>query len=279
MWYYNLVSVSVMTLVVDSSAVMASVSTNTASSKQNTAIKLSWQANSTDTVKQNIASQKKSNDLDNYEVQWGDTLGTISVATGVSVNDLASRYGIPDANSIFAGVTLVHQRDFNSHVASITAVTSINRISGTNATIGTPDVNGTTITPDTPAVSESGATPNTPDVNGTTITPNTPVISGTSATPDTPVISGTSATSTTSAVSESSATPAVSGTTTAPSTPTKSSSSPKNSTSTNNSSKPTTNSSSDINYATPGSDKNPIDPDTGTAAPNGAYFDNDGWGR
>lgn len=34
-----------------------------------------------------------------------------------------------------------------------------------------------------------------------------------------------------------------------------------------------------INHAAAGTDKNPVNADTGTQAPNGTYFDNDGWGR
>lgn len=262
-----LVSVGMMTLVVGSGVVMASVSTNTDSSKQSTAKKVNWQANSTETVKQNIASQKKSNDLDNYEVQWGDTLGTISVATGISVNDLASRYGIPDANSIFAGVTLVHQKEFNSQVANITAVISSNRTAGTKVTTSTQTVNGTETT-------ASG----TPAVSGTeTPAPSVSAVSGTETTASgTPVASDTQTTA--------SSAPAVGGSTTTQNTPAISS---KNNTSTNNSSAVSTDKgttapatstdNSGVKHAEAGSPENPVDPDTGTQAPNGTYFDNDGW--
>ncbi|AEJ30261.1 hypothetical protein LGMK_00995 [Leuconostoc sp. C2] len=261
-----LVSVGMMTLVVGSGVVMASVSTNTDSSKQSTAKKVNWQANSTETVKQNIASQKKSNDLDNYEVQWGDTLGTISVATGISVNDLASRYGIPDANSIFAGVTLVHQKEFNSQVANITAVISSNRTAGTKVTTSTPAVTGTETTASgTPAVSGTETPASVPAVSGTTTT-----------TSSTPVVSDTPTTA--------SSTPAVAGSTTTQNTPAISS---KNNTSTNNGSAASTDKgtttpatstdNSGVKHAEAGSPENPVDPDTGTQAPNGTYFDNDGW--
>lgn len=261
-----LVSVGMMTLVVGSGVVMASVSTNTDSSKQSTAKKVNWQANSTETVKQNIASQKKSNDLDNYEVQWGDTLGTISVATGISVNDLASRYGIPDANSIFAGVTLVHQKEFNSQVANITAVISSNQTAGTKVTTSTPAVTGTETTASgTPAVSGTETPASVPAVSGTTTT-----------TSSTPVVSDTPTTA--------SSTPAVAGSTTTQNTPAISS---KNNTSTNNGSAASTDKgtttpatstdNSGVKHAEAGSPENPVDPDTGTQAPNGTYFDNDGW--
>lgn len=41
----------------------------------------------------------------------------------------------------------------------------------------------------------------------------------------------------------------------------------------------TSNNNQGHKYAKPGSTENPINPDTGTDAPNGAYFDNNGWGN
>ncbi|MGY3742475.1 LysM peptidoglycan-binding domain-containing protein [Leuconostoc inhae] len=282
-----LVSVGVMTLVVGSSAVMASVSTNTVASKTNavksTIVKASWQANSTDTVKQNIASQNKSNDIDNYEVQWGDTLSTISQVTGISVNDLASRYGIPDANSIFAGVTLVHQKDFNSQVASITAAvpsivtgisaaTSTPAANGSSAATSTPAVNGSSAATSTPAVNDSSAATSTLAVNDSSAATSTPVVNDSSAATSTPVANGSSAPAnngSTTSTDKGSSTSAANGSTT--------STDKGSSTSANNSSAASNDNGSGIKHAVPGSAQNPINPDTGTDAPNGAYFDNDGW--
>ncbi|MFD0898147.1 LysM peptidoglycan-binding domain-containing protein [Loigolactobacillus binensis] len=73
-----------------------------------------WVANDTEQISSNISSQHIDvNNLDqsNYIIQWGDTLSGISAATGISVRKLAYDNNIKNVDLIYAGDTLILNRD------------------------------------------------------------------------------------------------------------------------------------------------------------------------
>lgn len=73
-----------------------------------------WVANDTEQISSNISSQHIDvNNLDQskYIIQWGDTLSGISAATGISVRKLAYDNNIKNVDLIYAGDTLILNRD------------------------------------------------------------------------------------------------------------------------------------------------------------------------
>lgn len=73
-----------------------------------------WVANTPSQISSNISSQHINvNDLngDTYVIQWGDTLSGISAATGISIAKLAYDNNISNVNLIYAGDTLILNRD------------------------------------------------------------------------------------------------------------------------------------------------------------------------
>lgn len=73
-----------------------------------------WVANTSQQISSNIASQHiDTNNLngDKYVIQWGDTLSGISEATGISVAKLAYDNNIANIDLIYAGDTLILDRD------------------------------------------------------------------------------------------------------------------------------------------------------------------------
>ncbi|MCY3067590.1 MULTISPECIES: G5 domain-containing protein [Aerococcus] len=64
-----------------------------------------WVANTVEEIKATIESQKVQN-LDNYIIQWGDTLWAISQASGIPIDELVAINGIQNADLIYAGDTL-----------------------------------------------------------------------------------------------------------------------------------------------------------------------------
>lgn len=60
-----------------------------------------WTANSVSDVQQELASQNFEETL-TYQIQWGDTLSALSVATGVSVGDIAAQNNIANPDLIYA---------------------------------------------------------------------------------------------------------------------------------------------------------------------------------
>ena len=75
-----------------------------------------WVANTPRQISNNMAMQHiNTNDLNGtkYIVQWGDTLSGISAATGISVAKLAYDNHIQNINLIYAGQTLILNRNGN----------------------------------------------------------------------------------------------------------------------------------------------------------------------
>ncbi|MBW4801216.1 LysM peptidoglycan-binding domain-containing protein [Loigolactobacillus coryniformis] len=73
-----------------------------------------WVANDTEQISSNISSQHIDvNNLDQskYIIQWGDTLSGISAATGISVRKLVYDNNIKNVDLIYAGDTLILNRD------------------------------------------------------------------------------------------------------------------------------------------------------------------------
>ncbi|WP_251546397.1 LysM peptidoglycan-binding domain-containing protein [Limosilactobacillus caecicola] len=73
-----------------------------------------WVANTPQQISNNMAMQHiNTNDLNGtkYIVQWGDTLSGISAATGISVNKIAYDNHIQNINLIYAGQTLILNRN------------------------------------------------------------------------------------------------------------------------------------------------------------------------
>ncbi|AEA01894.1 SCP-like protein [Aerococcus sp. Group 1] len=64
-----------------------------------------WVANTVEEVKVTIEAQKGQN-LDEYIIQWGDTLWAISQASGIPIDELVAINGIQNADLIYAGDTL-----------------------------------------------------------------------------------------------------------------------------------------------------------------------------
>lgn len=60
-----------------------------------------WQANTVKQVENEVATQKSEN-ANEYEIQWGDTLWALSQATGISVSDLAAYNNIVNPDLIYA---------------------------------------------------------------------------------------------------------------------------------------------------------------------------------
>ena len=65
----------------------------------------SWRSRSIEEVQSSVNEVVASGNQ-TYTIQWGDTLGTISAATGISVNDLASINQIANPDLIIAGSVL-----------------------------------------------------------------------------------------------------------------------------------------------------------------------------
>ena len=65
----------------------------------------SWRSRSVEEVQSSVNEVVASGNQI-YTIQWGDTLGTISAATGISVNDLASINQIANPDLIIAGSVL-----------------------------------------------------------------------------------------------------------------------------------------------------------------------------
>ncbi|MBZ5961751.1 LysM peptidoglycan-binding domain-containing protein [Leuconostoc gasicomitatum] len=258
-----LVSAGIVALIIGGHAVaMASTSEASGVLNQEPTTKLAsntWFANSADTVKHNIADQKKSADLDNYEVQWGDTLSTISEASGVSVTDLSARYGITNVDRIYAGVTLSHQKDYSGSAIIANAGQSVS----TDATQATTDAQSTN--------SATQATTDAQSTNGAT-----QATTGAQSTNNGSGVNQADAGSAVNPINPDTGTDAPNGSyfdNDGWNTP----SSTDSATSTDKGSSASTDNGSGVNHAPAGSAENPINPDTGTDAPNGSYFDNDGW--
>lgn len=61
-----------------------------------------WTANSVEEVEQELATQNAAENQ-SYQIRWGDTLSALSLATGISVSDLALQNNIEDPDLIYAG--------------------------------------------------------------------------------------------------------------------------------------------------------------------------------
>lgn len=107
-----------------------------------------WIANTPQQVSNNMAMQHI--DLNNlngtrYIIQWGDTLSSISAATGISVAKLCYDNNIQNANLIYAGDVLILNRDgdvpagynpnINPNVVAQTKVTINNGPTNVNLTV------------------------------------------------------------------------------------------------------------------------------------------------
>ncbi|MHB2040597.1 LysM peptidoglycan-binding domain-containing protein [Aerococcus mictus] len=64
-----------------------------------------WVANTVEEIQATIEKQKGQN-LDEYIIQWGDTLWAISQASGIPIDELVAINGIQNADLIYAGDTL-----------------------------------------------------------------------------------------------------------------------------------------------------------------------------
>ena len=90
------------------SATIAPLSTVRASAFESTIFSASvgsWRSRSIEEVQSSVNEVVASGNQI-YTIQWGDTLGTISAATGISVNDLASINQIANPDLIIAGSVL-----------------------------------------------------------------------------------------------------------------------------------------------------------------------------
>ncbi|WP_295728105.1 LysM domain-containing protein [uncultured Limosilactobacillus sp.] len=111
-------SALLMSVVLASSTVMAPLvmADTTNGSIEEQADITNWVANTPQQISNNMAMQHiNKNDLNGtkYIVQWGDTLSGISAATGISVAKLAYDNHIQDINLIYAGQTLILNRNGN----------------------------------------------------------------------------------------------------------------------------------------------------------------------
>lgn len=76
-----------------------------------------WVANTSEQISSNISAQHidvnnlNQSDQNKYVIQWGDTLSGISAATGISVRQLAYDNNIRNIDLIYAGDTLMLNRD------------------------------------------------------------------------------------------------------------------------------------------------------------------------
>ncbi|KMK53459.1 Bacteriophage peptidoglycan hydrolase [Fructobacillus sp. EFB-N1] len=68
-----------------------------------------WQANSLDQVKAAIAKQGQGQNIHGYATQWGDTLGVIAQAYGLSTEQAAQQLGLDDQGLLISGYRLGDQ--------------------------------------------------------------------------------------------------------------------------------------------------------------------------
>ncbi|CAK1240709.1 Cell wall-associated hydrolase [Fructobacillus cardui] len=68
-----------------------------------------WQANSLDQVKAAIAKQGQGQNIRGYATQWGDTLGVIAQAYGLSTEQAAQQLGLDDQGLLISGYRLGDQ--------------------------------------------------------------------------------------------------------------------------------------------------------------------------
>lgn len=68
-----------------------------------------WRARTVEEVRADVSQYDTLEELQNYEVVWGDTLWAISQSTNFSVDDLTEAFNIENADLIFANYTLENQ--------------------------------------------------------------------------------------------------------------------------------------------------------------------------
>jgi len=68
-----------------------------------------WRARTVEEVQADVSQYDTLEELQNYEVVWGDTLWAISQSTNFSVDDLTEAFNIKNADLIFANYTLENQ--------------------------------------------------------------------------------------------------------------------------------------------------------------------------
>jgi len=68
-----------------------------------------WRARTVEEVQADVSQYDTLEELQNYEVVWGDTLWAISQSTNFSVDDLTEVFNIKNADLIFANYTLENQ--------------------------------------------------------------------------------------------------------------------------------------------------------------------------
>ncbi|SJN23121.1 putative muramidase [Marinilactibacillus psychrotolerans 42ea] len=71
-----------------------------------TASAQSWTARTPEEISQDIQGYKTVKDLSTYQIVWGDTLWGLSQASGFSISEFISAFGIQNPNLIYAGSRL-----------------------------------------------------------------------------------------------------------------------------------------------------------------------------
>lgn len=152
---------------------------------------LIWIPNSVTQVKKSLESQCKTDNLAGYIVQWGDTLSTISQASGISIDYLVKQYNIINPNYIIAGYSLAEQSQFNQIMTRISEnsyklINQVPQQSAYQSIKSNTDI-PTSTTPDNPVIEPANPSQQTQtDQTTQPDKPNTDI--PTSTTSDKPVV-------------------------------------------------------------------------------------------
>ncbi len=82
--------------------IAGSAATVQAANEESNVSETAWSANTVQEVEQEIAAQNSA-DTSSYQIRWGDTLSALSMATGLSVDEMAAQNGIENPDLIYAG--------------------------------------------------------------------------------------------------------------------------------------------------------------------------------
>ena len=181
----------------------ATTSVDLVSAKEEAQIE--WVANEVSEIREAILKLDKD---DLYEIQWGDTLGAISLAAEVDIDDLAKVNGIEDIDFIMAGDELIINREVVKEMLknNLYLNTKDAKVKGKHVYVPIysqethkpaskdevdkviPGITGDIVTPDeVEPTPEVAPTPETPEVEPTpevTPTPENPEVTPTPETPE-----------------------------------------------------------------------------------------------
>jgi len=82
--------------------IAGSAATVQAANEESNVSQTAWSANTVQEVEQEIAAQNSAA-TSSYQIRWGDTLSALSMATGLSVDEIAAQNGIKNPDLIYAG--------------------------------------------------------------------------------------------------------------------------------------------------------------------------------